>query len=238
MLVLLPNLLNPEEKNWEFFLPGQLKEIVNELVGVFVESEKEARRYLLRFMPREKMQKISLVLLNEHVKKDHFPMEELAEKVKTQKWGILSDAGLPCLADPGSFLVFELKKRNIPIEVVSGPSSLVFALMLSGFSGQNFQFHGYLAKDKDELEKNLIKIEKLSEESTQIWIERPYQTENMVKKILSTLKNPSTYFCLAQNLTFPDEQVITLSLKEWKEKEIAVKNVPSVFLIEKKPKLN
>ncbi len=232
MLILLPNLLHPESKDWEYFLPCKLKDIVNHLDGLFVESEKEARRYLLRFMSREKMQGIQFCLLNEHVAQSTFPLKEMIAKVKTEQWGVLSDAGLPCLADPGAFLVLEMRKHNIPVQVVSGPSSILFALMLSGFSGQQFAFHGYFPKDKENIEKMLKKCEKFSEDATQIWIERPYQTQNMVNMVLTHLQ-PSTYFCLAQNITFPEETVITLSVQEWRKKSIVVKNVPSVFLMRK-----
>lgn len=233
MLVLLPNLLDTESKEWELFLPAKTKEIVCGLDGLFCENEKEARHYLLRFMTREKMQTKTLRLFNEH--SDKKSVDELVSLASEKNFGLLSDAGLSCLADPGAYLIFKLRKKKIPIQVISGPSSIYFALMLSGFSGQKFCFHGYLPKQTEELKRELLKCEKAANDSTQIWIERPYQTKKMVETLLE-ISHPSTYFCLAQALTTPLEQVWTFAIKEWKEKGLLkeVKNVPSVFLMAQK----
>src|SRR5437016_1032663 len=137
MLYLLPNLLD-EEQPHERFLPAPLAEVVASLDGVFCESEKPARRFLGRF----KRASLTLKLLNEHTKDTE--LAELIEPVeKGGRWGVLSDAGLPCIADPGAQLVSLARKKGIHVEALVGPSSIIMALMLSGLYCQRFSFHGY-----------------------------------------------------------------------------------------------
>jgi 16S rRNA (cytidine1402-2'-O)-methyltransferase len=230
-LIILPNVLDRSLPHAPV-LPEALKETVQTLQGLIAESEKEARYFLRRFLPHDQMSTLPLALLNEHTTES--ALKDLLKPMldKNETWGLISDAGLPCIADPGAPLVFLARQKNIAIEAVPGPSSIILALQLSGFSGQSFSFHGYLPKEENELKIKLLELEKNSRTTTQIWIEAPYRTEKMVHFLLQTL-HPSTYFCLAEELTFPTQKITTLSIQDWKKETIQIGKKPAVFLLKR-----
>jgi 16S rRNA (cytidine1402-2'-O)-methyltransferase len=228
-LILLPNVFDRTLPHAPF-LPETLKETVETLQGLITESEKEARYFLRRFLPHDRMSTLPLALLNEHTTQAQ--LQDLLKPMieKNETWGLISDAGLPCIADPGAPLVFLARQKNISIEAIPGPSSIILSLQLSGFSGQAFFFHGYLPKEEHELKAKLLELEKNSHAATQIWIEAPYRTEKMIHFLLQTLK-PTTYFSLAEDLTFPTQKVTTLQISEWRKQTIQPGKRPAVFLI-------
>ena len=232
ILYLLPNLLD-EELSHEPFLPSSVAEVVASLNGLIAESEKGARRYLRRFISHEKMAAMPICLLNEHTKNSE--MNQLLDPVvKGEKWGIVSDAGLPCLADPGAPLVRLAHERKLTVIALPGPSSIIMALQLSGLSGQQFAFHGYLPREMTDLQQYLQFIEKRSiqEDSTQIWIEAPYRSAKMFQVALDTLQI-TTSFCVALSLTTGRQRVHTKTIKEWKKEPFLIEKEPAVFLINK-----
>jgi len=171
----MPNLLAEGLDPKCAFVPI-LYEIIPKLDGIIGESERNTRRYLKLFT--ENFRDIPICLLNEHTKDMH---ELLQPLIRGENWGLVSDCGLPCLADPGARLVAVARKKNIPIQAYPGPSSIIQALMLSGLSGQSFAFHGYLPRDESrriskikELVSNVVK-----ERQTQIFIEAPYRNNPM-----------------------------------------------------------
>jgi 16S rRNA (cytidine1402-2'-O)-methyltransferase len=224
-LYLLPNLLD-ENGQTEDFLPTSVAKAVSQLEGLIAESEKMARRYLRRFLSHEAMAKMPLKLLNEHSREIHTLIEPMG---KGQIWGLISDAGLPCIADPGSDLVWLAHQKNIPVETFVGPSSLFMALQLSGFSGQNFSFHGYLPREQVELEKTLRELEK--RKGTQIWIEAPYRSQKMLT-LLKQILQPTTKLCVAANLTTPHQKLRSQPLSRWHSDPFALEKEPAVFLID------
>jgi 16S rRNA (cytidine1402-2'-O)-methyltransferase len=229
-LYLLPNLLD-EELSYELFLPAKLPEIVQSLQGLIVESEKSARRYLRRFVSHDVLVKFPLKLLNEHTQKGDVK-ELLAPLEAGENWGLISDAGLPCLADPGSDLVILAQERGLKIIPIAGPSSIIFALQSSGLSGQRFAFHGYLPREPEDLKKALIKLERRAREdqATQIFIEAPYRSAKIAAHALETLQ-PSTRFCIALNLTSPSERLLTRTIAAWRKSPWEIGKEPAVFLL-------
>lgn len=223
-LYLLPNLLD-EALPIEPFLPLSVHEAVHSIQGLIAESEKMARRYLRRFLSHEDMAKMPLSLLNEHTKEVH---ELLKPIERGEVWGLISDAGLPCIADPGADLVWLAHQKKIDIETFVGPSSIVMALQLSGFGGQHFSFHGYLPRELSELENKVRELEK--QPGTQIWIEAPYRSAKMLELLKRILK-PNTRLCVAVNLTGPTQQVISQTAADWKEFVFMLQKEPAVFLI-------
>ncbi len=223
-LYLFPNLLD-ESLPIEPFLPISVNEAVQQLQGLICESEKMGRRYLRRFLSHEAMAQMPLMLLNEHTK-EILPLLEPMKKGEV--WGLISDAGLPCLADPGSDLVWLAHQSNIEVKTFVGPSSIVMALQLSGFFGGHFTFHGYLPKEVDELEKKIKKLEQ--EKGTQIWIEAPYRSAKMLEILKKVLRN-ETRLCLAANLTTPHQKVCSQTVLHWKQKSFVLEKEPVVFLI-------
>jgi 16S rRNA (cytidine1402-2'-O)-methyltransferase len=230
-LLLLPNLLFPHPKH-SLFLPASVDDAMASLDGLIAESEKEGRRYLSRFKTKKKASDIPIALLNEKMgtKEVDFLLEPI---LKGEKWGIVADAGLPCLADPGARLVFRARKKKIPIICFAGPSSITHALMLSGLSAQRFYFHGYLSRYPEERKKELQRLEKLKE-ITHLFIEAPYRNAMLFKSCVQVLQD-KTWLTLACELTSPDEWVATQRIEEWREQmeEIAHKIAkrPTLFLL-------
>ena len=178
-LVLLSNLIDEDSDIKENF-PPNIKNIIENLDGLIAESEKSARRYLLKFISREEMQKIDILLLNEHSKEKD--IQFIIKAIKDKNFGLISDAGLPCIADPGSKLVYLARENNIEIKATVGPSSIFLALMLSGLDSQKFYFHGYLPKEENFLVSKIQDLEKQSKEENlvQIFIEAPYRSDKIL----------------------------------------------------------
>jgi 16S rRNA (cytidine1402-2'-O)-methyltransferase len=224
-LYLLPNLLD-ETLPVEPFLPQSVGIAVASIQGLIAESEKMGRRYLRRFLSHDEMAQCPLRVLNEHTADIHeliLPME------KGETWGLISDAGLACIADPGADLVWLANQKNIAVETFVGPSSIIMALQLSGLSGQQFSFHGYLPRETADLEQKLRELEKGP--GAKIWIEAPYRSAKMLDALLKVLQ-PSTKLCVAVHLTMPTQRVVSQTVAHWKGKSFPLGKEPAVFVIE------
>lgn len=145
-LYLLPNVLGCV-KDHNLFFPAGVDQAVAQIDGLIAESEGEGRRYLKRFALKKKPHEIPIALLTKKRQEINFLLEPL---LKGETWGVVSDCGLPCLADPGAALVRRAHELKIHVEIFAGPSSITHALMLSGLSGQAFTFHGYIPKHPHE----------------------------------------------------------------------------------------
>lgn len=222
-LYLLPNLLN-KEANHEVFLPSSVPRAVSKLDGLIAESEKEGRAYLKRF--DAPFRQMPIHLLNKH----HQEIDALLEPIrKGQTWGLISDAGLPVIADPGYQLVARAQDFNIAIQAFVGPSSIILALMLSGLPSQRFSFHGYLPHHP---EKELAQLEERSrgENATQLFIEAPFRNDPLFKKLLGCLSE-GTRLCIAWDLTLPSQGVETHTIAQWKKRTPPqLHKKPAVFL--------
>ena len=223
-LYLLPNLLE-ESLPIEPFFPISVNEAVRSIQGLIAESEKMARRYLRKFLSHDDMAKMPLALLNEHTKESQDLLKPLE---RGETWGLISDAGLPCIADPGAELVWLAHQKKIDVATFIGPSSLIMALQLSGFGGQNFSFHGYLPREAVELEAKIRELEKRP--GTHIWIEAPYRSTKMLDTLKKVLQ-PNTRLCVAVNLTTPTQRVVSQTAAHWREKSFPLEKEPAVFLI-------
>ncbi len=146
--------------------------------------------------------------------------------------GLVSDAGLPAVADPGSNIVALAQEQGIRVVPISGPNSIILALAASGFNGQKFSFHGYLPIDKAHRRKAITKMENVVniEGSTQIFMETPYRNADTLKVALATLK-PHTLFCIAADITGKKEFIRTKPVREWKKNIPDIQNLPAIFLI-------
>jgi len=222
-LLLLPNLLDKEAEH-QHFLPTSVDRAVQGLDGLIAENGKEGRAYLKRFGVA--VQGFPIHLLNEHNQE----IEELLIPIREgQRWGLISDAGLPVLADPGYQLVRRARMLGIAVEAFIGPSSLILALMLSGLPAQRFAFHGYFPY---EPEKTLKKLEERSrdEKATQVFIEAPYRNEKVLTKLLGILSD-TTVLSVAWDLTMATQGVETYTIKEWKRRPLpSIHKHPAVFL--------
>ncbi len=210
-LYLLPNSLH-EESKWSYTPPH--------IDALIAESDKGGYQYLKRFG----MPKVPVYLLNEHTDK---PSELL--KITEETVGLISDAGLPCLADPGSPLVAAARKKGIVVEAIPGPNSIMMALQLSGFSGQAFTFHGYFPREEKDL---TAKIRSLSKGMAHLFIETPYRTEKLFRMLLSILQTHDQ-MCVACELMGPNQFVETYSVQEWKNRSLPSGKPRAVFVIQK-----
>jgi 16S rRNA (cytidine1402-2'-O)-methyltransferase len=196
-----------------------------------VEEVRTARRYLSRAGLKGHISELEFHELNEHTTPQE--VEALAALFDDgQDVGLISEAGLPAVADPGAALVALCHRRGITVVPQVGPSSLMLALMASGLNGQSFAFCGYLPAKTDERRNALKAIEKtsLSHRQTQIVIETPYRNDSLFADMLQSFR-PSTRICVAADITLPDAFIHTRTASEWKKENLIIGKRPCVFLI-------
>ncbi|MGM0439630.1 MAG: SAM-dependent methyltransferase [Chlamydiota bacterium] len=229
-LILLPNLLAKVDDHQDF-LPPSVDRAVASLDGLISESPQQGRSYLKRFQTKLPPYEMPIAVFNK--KTPDRDIDFLLEPIiKGERWGYVSDAGLPCIADPGSKLVWRARRHDIAVESYIGPSSLMIALMLSGLPAQSFNFHGYIAKDPRQRQKEIMLWEKESrhDNNTQAFIEAPFRNNHTLQALLSSLQD-NTLLCVAWDLTLPSQQVLCCSIKQWKEQELPdLKKKPATFL--------
>jgi 16S rRNA (cytidine1402-2'-O)-methyltransferase len=228
-LFLLPNVFT-DEQSPKGLLPEGLAEIIASLHGLIAESERSGRRYLLKMLQGSDFARsLPILLLNEH--SAQASVKELSSKIiQGERWGLISDAGLPILADPGSNLVFALRQKNYTdIVAIPGPSSIVLALLLSGFDGQQYTFHGYPPKERQERLQLIRSLEK-DRVATHIFIETPYRNQAFFQDLLETLPK-SARLCIATALTLKTEQVHVRLVDSWKQSSHEIPKEPTVFLV-------
>lgn len=229
-LLLLPNLLG-DHRHHQPFLPQSVDKAVATLDGLIAESEKEGRRYLGRFETKKPAMEIPIALLNEHT--PEADLDFLLEPItKGERWGFVSDAGLPCIADPGSKLVLRARQKGILVQAFVGPSSILSALMLSGLPGQSFAFSGYLPKEPSERRQQIerLVVNAKRENATQILMEAPYRNSYTLEALLQTLPE-SSLLCVAWDLTMPTQGVVTNTVRGWKKTTLpSLEKKPALFL--------
>jgi 16S rRNA (cytidine1402-2'-O)-methyltransferase len=212
-------------------LPEYNTQIIHSIDIFIVEQVRTARRFLSKLKHSTSIDKIVFYELNKHTDESEV-YSYLDSLTDGNSIGLLSEAGTPCVADPGAVVVRIAHERGIKIIPLVGPNSIILSLMASGFNGQNFVFHGYLPIDKQELIKKLKVIEqnafKLNQ--TQIFIETPYRNDKLFNSILKACSG-NTLLCIATDLTLPTESVISLPISNWKRIKPDLHKKPSVFLI-------
>lgn len=230
-LYLIPTTLG--ESQIDTVIPSHVKEIINTIDEYIVEDERSARRYLKKAGIIKDLAEIILHPLNKHTN-----TEEISSYLNNinngKNIGIISEAGCPGVADPGAEMVKIAHQKNIRVVPLVGPSSILLALMASGFNGQNFTFNGYLPKEKGERIKKLKDLEKaiFQKNETQIFIETPFRNQNLLEDIVN-ICHPSTMLCIACDITLPSEFIQTKSVNEWKKKLPDINKRPAIFLIYK-----
>jgi 16S rRNA (cytidine1402-2'-O)-methyltransferase len=235
MLYLFPNVLDESQSHEQFF-PRTVGESVSEIEGIIAENEKSARAFLKRFTfsNGRSFREIPIKLLNEHTTEPELK-ELLTPLLEQKKWGLISDCGLPCLADPGARLVALAHKHGVAVKTFPGPSSIVMALMLSGLHSQQFTFHGYLPREVPLLIAKLktMELDVAQRGMTQLFIEAPYRNQKLLEILIETLSS-SLFLCVASDVSLETEKVITLPVFKWKTQDVAYyQKRPSVFLFGK-----
>ncbi len=200
-----------------------------------VEEARTVRRYLSAAGLKGQISSLELRELNEHTKPAE--VEALLDMFSDPDGsptdvGLISEAGLPAVADPGAQLVALCHLKGIRVVPLVGPSSLMLALMGSGLNGQSFAFCGYLPAKPDERRKSVREIERRSSQlsQTEIFIETPYRNDSMMSDLMAVLQ-PCTRLCIAADITLPDETIVTRTVREWKRSPMAIGKRPCVFLL-------
>ena len=230
-LYLIPTDLG-ENPVWEV-LPISIKKVIEFTDNYIVENEKTARRFIKHIHPEKSQPCLALKILNKFT--DAAEKQTFLNPCKEGKSiGLLSEAGCPAVADPGSDIVRLAHQNNIQVVPLVGPSSIILALMGSGMNGQSFTFNGYLPIDKNERKTELKRLEKLSHDQnqSQLFIETPYRNNKMLEDLCSTLHS-QTRVCIACDLTLPSEYIKTYSVNDWKHVKVDLHKRPAIFIIHK-----
>jgi len=212
-------------------LPISVKKVLEMTNEFIVENEKTARRFIKRVSPKKSQPDLILHPLNKFTDPSEIP-SFLNSCLEGKVVGLLSEAGCPAIADPGAEVVRIAHEKNIQVRPLVGPSSILLAMMGSGFNGQSFAFNGYLPIDKGERKTAIKKLERLSGEhnQSQIFIETPYRNNKMLEDLCNTLQG-STKICVACDLTLPSEIILTRTAKEWKHMKLDFHKKPAIFVI-------
>jgi 16S rRNA (cytidine1402-2'-O)-methyltransferase len=229
-LYLIPNLLDPEGHP-EAVLPAAALERVRGLRRFIVEGEKAAWRLLSRVLDREQASLVSMDRLDEHTSIEDLPAL-LAPVLAGEDAGLLSEAGVPCVADPGAALVALAHARGVAVTPLSGPSSIILALSASGLDGQRFSFLGYLPQDPAGRRKALAEIDAgvRADGATRIFIETPYRNAALLADCVAGL-SPRTGLCVAASLTASSERVRSATVSEWRDSAWPLGKEPAIFLV-------
>lgn len=228
-LYLIPSPLGDNEP--KEVIPETVLESLGNFRTFVVEETRTVRRYLSRAGLKGRIDGLEFHELNEHTSEEevegYLGLFEDGNDV-----ALISEAGLPAVADPGAQLVALAHRHGIEVIPAVGPSSLMLALMASGLNGQSFAFCGYLPAKTEDRRNRLKTIEKLSasQRQTQIFIETPYRNDAMLQDILAVCR-AETRLCIAVNITMPDSCIKTKTVGEWKRTGMTIGKRPCVFLI-------
>lgn len=213
-------------------IPAYIKDVLASTDIYIVENLKSARRFIKSILKEKDIDTCTFVELDKH-QNYAFDDTVLTEIFQGKNIGVLSEAGVPCVADPGNKIVEAAHEMEIQIVPLVGPSSIIMALMGSGFNGQQFSFNGYLPIDATERRNKLQQMEAAGRKGhTQLFMDTPYRNQKLLEEILQWCKFDSM-LCIACNLTAPDEYIKTLPLAEWKKRKPAIQKKPAIFIFGK-----
>jgi 16S rRNA (cytidine1402-2'-O)-methyltransferase len=229
MLYLLPVWLG--EHGDQEDMPVINSAIAASITLYFAEHEKTARHMLRRLVPGIDLGALEIIRVDKGT-----TATEAEQAVRLMANGrnaaVISEAGMPGIADPGALLVRAAHATGIKVIPLTGPSSLLLALAASGLNGQEFTFHGYLPRDRTERQQRIRDLDQRVQRtgSTQLFIETPYRNDALLADLLKTCA-PTTLLCIACDLTQPSEMVRTMSIAQWKKAVPELKDRPTVFLL-------
>lgn len=213
-------------------MPISVKKVIESLDHFIVENEKTARRYIKRITPSKVQSELHFMKIDKfsHELETRNYLDVCQEGISV---GVLSEAGVPGVADPGATIVKQAHEKGIQVIPLVGPSSILLAMMASGMNGQNFAFNGYLPIDKSDKKKAIKELERLSRDKkqSQIFIETPYRNGKMLDDLRATLQ-ANTRLCVACDITLPSEYIKTLPVSKWKSENPDLHKRPAIFIIQ------
>ncbi len=228
-IYLIPCIIAPGTQ--KVIISEQIRQVILEVDHYLVENIRTARRFISSLKLRD-VSEIDFKVFDK--KTSSSKLDELLAPLKTGKsLGILSEAGCPSIADPGNMVVSIAHRLGYRVVPLSGPSSIILALMGSGLNGQHFEFHGYLPIDKTLRMKKIKQLEKESSKTgkCQIFMETPYRNQVMAESLLGHC-DANTAICFAVNLTSKEEIIQTKTVKDWSGKLPDMHKKPVIFLMQ------
>lgn len=213
-------------------IPEGVIQQARELRLFFVEDVRTARRYLRKLDPSFPIDDSRFEIVDKNTSQEE--IERYVRMLQEEgEGGLISEAGLPAVADPGASLVQMAQQRKIRLIPLSGPSSLMMALMASGMNGQGFTFHGYLPIQEGDRQHKIREIEKESRQNgyAQLFIETPYRNLKLLESLIKTCDS-RTRLSISANLTSPKEYIRTHTLEEWKKQKPDLHKIPAVFILQ------
>ncbi len=211
-------------------IPEYVKPAVAALQHFVVEQEKTARRYLKAYGYPHPLNDLVLYPLNKHTTEDEMT-SYILPLLEGTSMGLISEAGMPCIADPGAAIVELAHQNRIQVVPLSGPSSILLALVASGFNGQEFAFNGYLPIQNPQRKQKLQELERLANKGqTQIFMDTPFRNKQLLDDLMASCR-PDTRLCIACDLTLETEFIRTQSLSEWKKNKENLHKRPAIFLL-------
>ncbi|MCS7019758.1 MAG: SAM-dependent methyltransferase [Cytophagales bacterium] len=229
MLYLIPLPLADHAEVHQYLMP-QVQQIVAHTNYYLVENIRTARRFIASLKTGRNIDALQFYTLDKHVSWQQV-VQYFSEIPPDAAVGLMSEAGCPCIADPGHLAVQYAHRTGRKVVPLVGASAVLLALMASGFSGQSFAFHGYLPIQKQERIQALKRLEKDAlRGQTQIFMETPYRNDALLTDLLACLK-PSTHLCIAANLTAPDAFIKMQTIANWQKEKPLLGKVPAVFLL-------
>jgi len=230
-LYLIPTTLGENEPL--LVLPLSVKKVIEELDYFIVENQKTARRFIKKITPKKPQPSLILKSIDKYA--NAFEVSTYLDVCENGiSVGLLSEAGVPAIADPGAEVVKLAHQKNIQVVPLVGPSSIILAMMASGMNGQSFTFNGYLPIDVSERKRAIKQLEKLSFEKnqSQIFIETPYRNDKMFTDLVASLSS-KTDLCIAVDITLESEFIKTYTVEKWKNNVPDLKKRPAIFIIHK-----
>ena len=216
-------------------VPEANRRVIDSLDYFIVENVRSARRFLSKAQIARKIDELEFVELNEHTVAGQAVEAMIKPLLAGRSAGVISEAGVPGVADPGALVVEACHRHGIRVVPLVGPSSILLAVMASGLNGQSFAFNGYLPVEPADRAKRIKTLESRAwnEGQTQLFIETPFRNRKMFDALLSNLR-PATRLCVAAGITTQQEYIRTHTVQEWKRTTLPeLKDIPAIFLIGK-----
>ena len=225
-IYLIPSFLGENNPD---IIPAQVKNIVENLNEFIVEDLRSARRYLRAIGYTKNFDtEVTLHELNKHSTQQNLVLL-FNNVLRGTNCGVISEAGNPCIADPGNEIVAYAHKKNVEVIPLVGPSSILLALIASGFNGQQFCFNGYLPIKEPDRSKKIKQLEANATHTTQLFMETPFRNQKLLEELIKTCR-PETKLCIACDLTLATQSIQTKTIEEWKKQQPDINKRYCIFL--------
>lgn len=231
-IYMIPCPISDEREVWDV-LPKANLEVMNSLDYFIVENVRSARRFLSKAGIERKIEELEFVELNEHTTSPADVERMLKPVLAGRSAGVISEAGVPGVADPGADIVALAHKHDVMVVPLVGPSSILMSVMASGLNGQSFAFVGYLPIKDGERQRRLKELEHRAraEHQAQLFIEAPYRNVKLFDTLIKTL-SPQLRLTVAADITSPNEYILTLPVAEWRKRGVPdIAKRPTIFIL-------